>query len=198
MEIPQEIVEEVSNDKSMDWIEKHDRLNVSLNNHLALTNQIQWWKVNCRIRKAFVFIDNEIEKRIENKEKISSKVISWTRVAELANCDRNTVKHPNRIPWTEARRKELLDKINLYLGKNVKDFIVSEGESETEKLVEKLNSDLEKSLKETSNWFLKYEGATDEIKVLNRLLKRKQETIDIRNSEIKELRARLKNMMQHT
>ncbi|MBX9996067.1 hypothetical protein [Priestia aryabhattai] len=190
MTIPKEILDKMSSDKSMEWVEEHDSIHNLTEMPFDSVNQMNWWEMNCRIRKAFDTIQEEIKKSMQENKKISPRITSWVRIAQLAGCDRNTVKHPKRKFWTLKKREELIERLNRNEGS---DNIQQQKNINIE---ESLKVKLEKSKKETARWLIESQDAKEKIKLLNRLINIKQGLIDEKDREIKELRERLKKMMQ--
>ncbi|PNE08458.1 hypothetical protein [Priestia megaterium] len=190
MAIPKEILDKMSSDKSMDWVEEHDLIPNLNKMPYDVVNQLNWWEMNCRIRKAFNTIQKEIKKEMEQKKNISPRLISWVRIAKLAGCDRNTVKHPKRKFWTRKKREELIKEIK---GNQGSKSIQKENSIDVEEI---LKIKLEKSKQETARWLIESQDAKEKIKLLNQLINRKQVLINEKDREINELRRRLKEMMQ--
>ncbi|WP_417900119.1 hypothetical protein ABN702_07645 [Bacillus haimaensis] len=185
----------LANNKCTDkvkWIEEHDRY-IGKGQFFDNTNQLDWWKINSQIREAFDKIEQEINRKLKNNKHVSVRIVSWSRIASLANCDRNTIKHKGRYHWTFERRTKLIEKI-----KNEYKNTSQENEfSEIESLKnEELNEKLIKIQSEVAKWVYKYKDAEEEIKQLNKLISYKSATIDERNNQIKELRIQLKAMMK--
>ncbi|MFE4115793.1 hypothetical protein [Priestia sp. YIM B13448] len=197
MLVPKEIYDKISKDKNLEWVEKDDRLYTLDEKPFDEKNQISWWEVNCRIRGAFNFLQKEIERELKANKSLSSRAVSWTRIAELAKCDRNTVKHSKRILWTSQKRETLLKKIKRNQeNSGCENMVVEKEEVNDKSVVEMLKLKLEQSMAETARWVVKYQEAKDELNLLNRLISVQQEKANKDSIEIKELRARLKKMMQ--
>lgn len=84
--IPEIILAEAKNHSEIDWVEEHDLLVVSNLNPFDSKNQVDWWKKNVEIRKAFKSIEREINNLIKNNQKITIRMLTWIKIAKLANC----------------------------------------------------------------------------------------------------------------
>lgn len=178
--IPEHIQKEINENSELDWIEGHDILECDNDNPFDQKNQFDWWRKNVDIRKAFKEIEKEIEGLKKKNNKINKRVVSWTKIAKLAKCDRNTLRHPKREKWTQER----FDFINNLLNNN---DVHSSNKSEQINSTEVLEEKLLKSRNEAAKWMDKFLVLEVENKTLKRALKHKDHEIFTKSRKIKEL-----------
>jgi len=191
--IPEIILAEAKNHSEIDWVEEHDLLVVSNLNPFDSKNQVDWWKKNVEIRKAFKSIEREINDLIKNNQKITIRMLTWVKIAKLANCDRNTLRHPKRITWTEEKfnflRQKILNRID---ARNKEPQQVNEWKK---KIVE-LEAKLIKARNETAIWMDQYYVITKENKTLQTVLKRKEHELFGEKQKINELIKKLDDIQK--
>lgn len=182
--IPETILAEAKDHSEVDWVEEHDLLVVSNLNPFDSKNQVDWWKKNVEIRKAFKSTEKEIKDLIKNNQKITIRVLTWVKIAKLANCDRNTLRHPKRIAWTEEKFNFLRQKILHTIGApNDEPQQVNEWE---QKILE-LEGKLVKARNETAIWMDQYYVITEKNKTLQAVLQRKEHELFGEKQKINEL-----------
>jgi hypothetical protein len=170
------------------WIHEQDCVFESNNNSFDQQNQMDWWKKNVEIRKAFELIEQEIRHIKKNKNKIPKRIISWVRIAELAQCDRATLRHPKRESWT----KERFDFLSSLINNSNESNIIDSGINDQEKVQKNLAEQVIKSRNETIKWIGRLKVLEEENKALTRLLKHKENEIIVKERKIMELNERLR------
>ncbi|MQR86955.1 hypothetical protein GFV16_13635 [Bacillus megaterium] len=182
--IPETILAEAKDHSEVDWVEEHDLLVVSNLNPFDSKNQVDWWKKNVEIRKAFRSTEKEIKDLIKNNQKITVRVLTWVKIAKLANCDRNTLRHPKRIAWTEEKFNFLRQKIlHTIDAPNDEPQQVNKWE---QKILE-LEGKLVKARNETAIWMDQYYVITEKNKTLQAVLQRKEHELFGEKQKINEL-----------
>lgn len=190
--IPTKIQNEINNNPTLEWIDKYDRIynNDQLEDTLKLENQYIYWRTNCSIRVAL----KEIEHIIKSSHKSSTRLVGWSEIARRAKCDRNTLKHSDRLKWIEERREKLLmlieEKQNT--DKTTPNLVVA---STDEGKILNLRNELELSKKETAKWFVKYEEQSKELSLMKDALDRQLKSNSLLNDEIHTLKKRIKELM---
>jgi chromosome segregation ATPase len=175
------------------WIEKDDRLMEEFKNPFDEQNQIDWWKINVSIRTAFQQIEGEIKGLKNKKKKVSKRTLSWTRLAELAGCDRNTLKHPKRMKWTQEKFDFLSNIIEN--NNHCSDSTNSASQDEKDRLIAKLAEMREKEIKnrnELAKWIRKYQTLDAEYKTISSALQHKKFEVQTKERKIEELTEKLR------
>lgn len=185
--IPPIVSNEIQNSADEIWIEEHDQIDV-YGQPFDDKKRLEWWKTNCSIRNAFNKIGNEIKSFKKTRKKISNREVSWTRIAKLSGCDRNTVKHEKRFFWTSKLRSDLLSEIEKF--NNGTDGTEDDDSSYLKK-IRILEESLLKSREQVAFWYNKY----NDLKYENTRHKKIQEEVEKRikqkNEEIKNLKKEL-------
>ncbi|MGG1554097.1 hypothetical protein [Paenibacillus ferrarius] len=175
MSCPEYIKSILDEHSDYEWIEKDDCLDLT-GSPYDQKNQIDWWKQNVKIRAAFKRIEHELKKMYKAENKISVRLVSWTRIAKLAACDRNTLRHPKRYHWTNKHRERLLHRIT-ELSDNCLEY-----EREESKLTsieaQTLQLQLEKSRNEVARWVYQFKDMEHELKKYKRLANMRGKTIE--------------------
>ncbi|MFD4928738.1 hypothetical protein ACFWMS_07400 [Peribacillus butanolivorans] len=188
-------VAELNESSEIDWVEAHDRLIIINKSPFDLQNQVDWWKKNYEIRMAFSSIEKEIKELKRNNSKINKRLLTWTKIAKLANCDRNTLRHHKRINWTQERfdfLKDIINNSNVVQKKNNNQEL-SEEKIKIKNLEEKVN----KARNETAKWMDSYHLIRKELKIIQNVLKHKENDIFTKNRKIKELVEQMKLKGEH-
>jgi len=181
-EIPVKISKELEDNTLIQWIEEQDRIydEADLTDKLKSENQYLFWQKNCDIRMAL----DEIETTIRTTSKLSVRLSGWSEIARKANCDRNTLKHPERFKWVQQARERLISLIHKKLDVPAKLEVVMT----TEDVIRKLENELCLSKTESAKWFVKFEESERENKLLRRAIERQMATNNALNEQIVSLK----------
>jgi hypothetical protein len=169
------------------WIDQHDRMKENYENAFDQQNQIDWWRKNVEIRCAFQSVEGEIRNLSKYKKKVPKRLVSWTRLAELAHCNRGTLLHPKRQIWT----KERFDFLRHLIENSNQSKDNGHSLDDQERLQIQWTEQLHKARNETSKWMGRFKVLEEENKALNRLLKLKENQILVNERKIKELKERI-------
>jgi hypothetical protein len=149
-----------------EWIEKDDHLETT-GSPYDIKNQTDWWKQNCRIRAAFRKIELEVKKLQREEQLVSVRLVSWTRIAALSGCDRNTIKHMKRYTWTNRMRERLLQKINDLKEDDAN--VDSDVLQTIQPTDENLKIQLEQSRREVASWVDQFKEVEHSLSTFKRL-----------------------------
>lgn len=188
MSCPDFIKQLLDENSEYEWIEKDDRLEMT-GSPYDQKNQTDWWKQNVKIRIAFKRMEHEIKRLHKAEEKISVRLVSWTRIAELAGCDRNTLKHPKRFQWTNRFRERLLQKIGQLTGNGLMNEHEEPELRGDDKLV--LLNKLEKSRMEVAKWVYQVKDMEHQLKKYKRLANMRGKAIERQNQLLAEMSNRI-------
>ncbi len=183
MRIPEVIVKACENKDQIDWVEEHDLLKMTSDRPYDEQNQLDWWRKNVEIRTAFHTIEKEIKGLLKKGQKVTKRIVTWTRVAKLSNCDRNTLRHPKRGEWTKERFDFLIELVNNEIDKQEQVNVVDV----TESRILELETNIIKARNETAKWMDKYLLLEKEHKTIQRVVKMKENEIFVRDRKIREL-----------
>ncbi|MFH5181450.1 hypothetical protein ACHHV8_01695 [Paenibacillus sp. TAB 01] len=183
MSCPDFIKQLLNENSENEWSEKDDLLEAT-GSPYDQKNQTDWWKQNCKIRATFKKIEREIKQLYKAEEKISVRLAGWTHIADLACCDRNTLKHPRRIQWTNKMRERLLKKIAQLNNSNTVNEHEESQLRDNDKIV--LQNNLEKSRMEVARWVYKVKDLEHELVKYKRLANMRGRTVERLNSILAE------------
>ncbi|MFD1030801.1 hypothetical protein [Metaplanococcus flavidus] len=186
--LPLKIQQELEKNPQLQWIEEQDRVyeETDLTDKLKMENQYLFWKKNCDIRMALI----EIEKVIKATPNPSVRLAGWSELARTANCDRNTLRQPQRFLWVNEARERLILLIQKEKSVPVElTAVITEEES-----IKKLEREIVLSKKESAKWFLKFEEVDRENKLLRKAMERQTTMNTALQEELKNLRDKIKKL----
>jgi hypothetical protein len=180
-----------SRDGNIDWVEEHDLIEPK-GFPYDEKNQFKWWQKNCEIRLAFNSIEKEIKEKKKTRKPISPKLVSWTNIAKLSNCDRNTVKLEKRLIWTSQWKEKLEELIKKYNSELINSLPLGSEQDEKSKLKE-LEKKLNDSRTEIAIWVSKYNDIKKDLQNNEPIISNQVNTIANKEKEIQ----RLKDLIMH-
>jgi hypothetical protein len=144
-----------------DWVPENDTLTLSdATLPFSEIKQENWWRMNHRIRLAFDDVEKKVKSLIAAGNAPKIHTVSWVQLSKRVDCDRDTLKQPERIHWTKKRKKALEELI-----KNSKEK-VEQKEEETIDAVTASQDRLNKQRSETAHWFERYKEKETIVKEL--------------------------------
>lgn len=152
--------------KENEWVEAHDKLKKTINVKFQQSTQIEWWQTNVTIRSYFAKVVKTVKEELVSGQKVSSRILSKSKIASETKLNRGTLYHPDRIIWVESEIKAIRKLIKLSLQSDTEKLIVSL-KSKNRELAKKL--DLQRS--ETAKWFTECEFKNEAIRTLEKKVK---------------------------